>query len=94
MEYISCVAIKKLERQVLIASHCGSKQQSRSLYYYCLFVSYIFVPCSAHIPFVVNRTFNATPTASLQQHPSFCNEPHLSHILFVKVPPGTSAGLR
>ena len=31
-------------------------------------VTYIRVLLFAHIPFVVNRTFNATPTKRLQQH--------------------------
>ena len=39
----------------------------RSLYY-CLFAPHIWVLFFAHIPFVVNHTFNATPTESLQQH--------------------------
>jgi len=30
--------------------------------------TYIWVVFFAHIPFVVNRTFNATPTERLQQH--------------------------
>jgi len=29
-KYISCVAIKKLEREVRKVSHCGTKQQWRS----------------------------------------------------------------
>jgi len=30
--------------------------------------TYIWVLCFAHIPFVVNRTFNAMPTERLQQY--------------------------
>jgi len=39
-----------------------------------------------------NHTFNAPPTEGLQQHPldRFCNEPHLLHVLFVKVVPATT----
>ena len=33
--------------------------------------TYIWEFCFVHIPFVVNRTFNATPAERLQQHPSF-----------------------
>ena len=55
-------------------------------------VTYICVLLFAHIPFVVNRTFNATSNERLQQCPLlFCSEPHLSHILFVNVEPGTTA---
>ena len=36
---------------------------------YCLFTSHIWVMFFAHIPFVVNHTFNATPIGRLQQHP-------------------------
>jgi len=34
-------------------------------------VTYIYVLLIAHIPFVVNRTFNATSTERLQQRPLF-----------------------
>jgi len=57
------VAIGKPERQVRKASRCGSKQQKRShaIVTLLLFVrdTYIWVLFFAHIPFVVNRTFNA-----------------------------------
>jgi len=43
-----------------------------------------------HIPFVVNRTFNTAPTERLQQHSSFYNKPHRSHIPFVKAALGTT----
>ena len=45
----------------------------RNLSYYCLFAPCIvyWVLFFAHIPFVVNHTFNATPAERLQQHPSF-----------------------
>jgi len=33
--------------------------------------TYVWVLFFAHIPFVVNRTFNATPTERLQQYSSF-----------------------
>ena len=46
----------------------------------------------SHIPFVVNHTFNATLPESLQQHPlPFYNEPHRSHLLFVKASHGTTS---
>ena len=40
----------------------------RSLYY-CLFAPHIWVLFFAHIPFVVNCTFNTTPMERLRQHP-------------------------
>jgi len=77
----SAVAIGKPERQVrkphiVVASNNGV-HPTRSLYHclfatrslcYCLF-TYIWVLFFASIPFVVNHTFNATPTERLQQHP-------------------------
>jgi len=65
------VAIGKPKRHVRKASHCGSKQQYRSpdkitlLLLVC--TTYIWVLFFAHILFVVNRTFNTTPTKRLQQ---------------------------
>jgi len=65
------VEIGKPERQVREASHCGSKQQqiSHAMITLLLLVraTYIWVLFFADIPFVVNRTFNATPTERLQQ---------------------------
>jgi len=50
----------------------GSEQQitrcDRSIIA-CLRHIYVWVLFSAHFSFVVNRTFNATPTERLQQHP-------------------------
>jgi len=46
--------------------------------------------CSRH---VYMYAFNATPTERLQvatTFPPFCNEPHPSHVLFVKVSHGTT----
>jgi len=65
------VAIGKPERHVRKASHCGSKQQQRSpddeiTLLLLVRATYIRVLFFAHIPFVVNRTFNATPTERLQ----------------------------
>jgi len=69
-KYFSCFAIKKLEWQVRKASHCGSKQQYRSPDEITLLLlvraTYICVLLLAHIPFVVNRTFNARPPERLQ----------------------------
>ena len=36
-----------------------------------------------HIPFVVNRTFNATPTGSLQQHPFLFTTNHTNRTFFL-----------
>jgi len=61
--------IGKLERHVRKASHCDSKQQQISFDEITLLLvraTYIWVLFFAHIPFVVNRTFNATPTERLQ----------------------------
>jgi len=70
---ISCVAIEKLEQQVRKSSHCSSKQQQRSPDEITLLLLvraiYICVLLFAHILFMVNRTFNATPTERLQPHP-------------------------
>jgi len=69
---VSCiVAIGKSERQVRKISHYGSKQQWRSPDEITLLLlvraTNISVLFFAHIPFVVNRTFDATPTERLQQ---------------------------
>jgi len=66
------VAIEKPEPEARKASHCGRKNNRdhapRSLYY-CLLAPHIYVVLfSAHIPFVVNRSFNVTPTERLQQY--------------------------
>jgi len=66
------VAIRTPKWQVHKASQCGSKQQQRSHYHEITLLllvhsTYIWVLFFAHIPFVVNRTFNATPTERLQQ---------------------------
>jgi len=62
----------KHEPQVCKAPHCGSKQQWKSSEEITLLLlvgdTYICVLLFAHILFVVNRTFNATPTERLQQH--------------------------
>ena len=71
-KYISCVAIGKIERQVSKASHCGSKQPQKSPDEITLLLSarstYICVLLFAHIPFVMYRIFNATPTEKMQQY--------------------------
>jgi len=65
------VAIGKPEQQLHKASHCGSKQQYISCTTITLLLlvraTDILVLFFTHIPFVVNRTFNATPTARLKQ---------------------------
>jgi len=54
------------ERHMRKASHCGSKQQQRSHDMITLLLlvraTYTWALFFTHIPFVVNRTFNATPT--------------------------------
>ena len=61
----------KTERHVHKGSHCGSKQQWRSCATFTLLflvhARYTWVLFFVHIPFVVNCTFNATPTERLQQ---------------------------
>ena len=53
-------------------SHCGSKRQQRSPDKITLLLlvraPYVWVLFFTHIPFVVNRTFTATPTETLQQY--------------------------
>jgi len=67
---IACVAIRKPERQVHKASHCGSKQQWRShamitvLLLVC--ATYIWVLFFVHIPFMVNGTINTMSTERLE----------------------------
>jgi len=62
---ISTVAIGKPEWHARKASHCGSKQQQRSRAAITLLLlvraTYIRVLFFAHIPFVMNHTFNVTP---------------------------------
>jgi len=69
------VAIGKPKQQMHKASHCGSKQQWRSPNKITLLLlvrtTYIWVLFFAHMPFVVNRTFNATPAERLQQWKRF-----------------------
>jgi len=62
--------------------------------YYCLFASHIFACCSLH----TSRLWWIT--LSTQHQPrgcnnilSFCNELQLSHVLFVKVAPGTMGAI-
>jgi len=64
------VVIEKLEWHVCKASHCSSKQQQSSpdeitllLLVRTTYISVFF----AHIPFVWNRAFSATPAEWLQQ---------------------------
>ena len=63
--------IGKTERHVHKGSHCDSKQQWRSCATITLLLlvhaRYTWVLFFVHIPFVVNCTFNATPTERLQQ---------------------------
>jgi len=65
------VTIGNPERHVRKASHCGSKQQQTSPDEITLLLlvraTYIWVLFFAHIPFVVNRAFNAAPPERLQQ---------------------------
>jgi len=70
LKRIVSVAIHKPKRQVRKAPHCGSKQQQRS---HAIITALLLVRATniwllffAHIPFVVNRTFNATSTERLQ----------------------------
>ena len=58
-----------------------------SRHMYCIWVLFV-----AHIPFV-NRTFKATSTERLQQHPSFNNEPHRSTFFLRPSHPGHSTTL-
>jgi len=83
-KYISCVAIGKFKRQVCKVSQQLSNDKDRPMRsLYCLFTPHIWMLLFAYIPFVVNCTFNATPTERLQQDsPPVFNEPHRSHVLF------------
>jgi len=45
--------------------------------------TYIRVLFFAHIPFMVNRTLNATPTERLQQHPLLFTMNHTDHTFFL-----------
>jgi len=65
-------AIGKPDQQVRKASHCGSKLQwwthaMVNSNIACLCHIFLWLLFFAHIPFVVNRTFIATPTERLQQ---------------------------
>jgi len=77
VEPVVVVAIEKPERQARKASHCGSKQQQMS--HAVLTLLLLFAPSSIWvlfftlILFVVNRTFNATPTDRLQHYCNFCS---------------------
>jgi len=66
------VAIGKPERQLRKTSHCGSKQKQRSHAVLTLLLlvraTCIWVLFFAHIPFLMNRTFDATPTERLSHH--------------------------
>jgi len=46
-------------------------------------VTHIWALCFAHIPFIVNRTFNATPTERLQQHPLLFATNRTYHTFFL-----------
>jgi len=66
---VAFVAIGKPERHVRKASHCGSKQQQSSpdeITLALLSRATYIVLFFAHIPFVVNRAFSATPAEWLQ----------------------------
>jgi len=93
-KYIYCVAIKNLARQGRKASRCGSKQQERSpieiTRLFLVRVTYICVWLFAHILFLVNRTFNSTPTERLQQHRLLFTMNRTYRTFFVKVAPGTT----
>jgi len=62
--------IKKLERQVRKAPHCGSKQQQRLHIVLILLLlvrdTYIWVLLPTHISPAAKRTLNTTPTEWLQ----------------------------
>jgi len=81
------VAIRKPEQQVHKASHYGSKQQWRWCTAFLLLLpvhaTYIQVLFFAHIPFVVDPTFNAMPTERLQQHPLLLYNNHTNGMFFV-----------
>jgi len=66
------VVIGNPEEHVRKASHRGSKQQQRSCSQSLLLLlaraTHIMVLFFTHIPFVVNRTINATPPKRLQQY--------------------------
>jgi len=90
------VAIGKPERQVHKASHCARKQQERphaaiTLQYYCLFVPHICGCCS--LPHPVRGESHNQHSANREvatTSPPFYDEPHQSHVLFVKSAPGTT----
>ena len=79
--------IRKPERQVRKASHCGSKQQQRwhAMITLLLLVHamYIWVLFFAHIPFMMSRTFNTMPTERLQQHPLLLTTNHSDRTFFL-----------
>ena len=61
---LGCIANRQPERHVRIASASNNRDHAPQSLYYCLLAPhiYIWVLFVVHIPFVVNCTFNATPT--------------------------------
>ena len=59
----------KCARVHTVTASNNRDHMSWSLYLLLVCTTYICVLLFAHIPFLVNRTFNATPTDRLQQHP-------------------------
>jgi len=84
---VSCVTIGKPEQQLRKASHCGSNNNDhlmRSLCYHFFapHIMYILMLFFAHIPLVMNCTFNATPELRLQQHPLLFTTNRTDHTFF------------
>ena len=48
----------------------------------------------AHIPFMVNRTFNECQQRRCNNIPSFYNKQHRSHVLFAKSAPGMTLNIQ
>jgi len=73
-----------------LAANNNRDQLTRSVYN-CLFTSHIYGCCSLH----TSCSWQITHSAQCQPRgcnniPSFFNEPHQSHSLFVKAAPGTT----
>ena len=89
--------VKKLKRKSSIQIQiCLSKNDNIQIHQY-IEMSQDLNPIHVHIwSFALNwpcenHTFNATPSKNFATiSPGFCNEPHLLHVLFVKVAPGTT----
>jgi len=88
------VAIGKPKRHVHKASHCGSKQQ-RS----CASITLLLLVCATYIWTVALHAHSICGESHIQHNangevtttsPPFHNEPHQSHVLFVKAAPSTT----